>query len=46
MCWGQMLKEEEKQEEEDCKRNRIIDKALEGRKKPSDEYIVRKLRTV
>ena len=43
MNWAELQKEEEKQEREDCKRNAKIDLILTGQRKPSDEYIVRKL---
>ena len=43
MNWGAITRAEEKAEREENKRNRKIDLALTGRKKPSDEYIIRKV---
>ena len=46
MNWGQITRQEEKAERAEIKRNARIDLILTGQKKPSDEYIIRKLRTV
>ena len=46
MDWGTITRQEEKAERAEIKRNRKIDLILTGQKKPSDDYIVRKLRAV
>ena len=46
MNWGQITRQEEKAERAEIKRNAKLDLILTGQKKPSDEYIIRKARTV